>query len=87
MRIALDVGDVYSFEHMQLAKQLGCTDVIGYGPRIAPSSEVWDFGELVRMKRRVEDFALRLDVLEDGPPIEKIMLGLPGREEQLEHFL
>jgi mannonate dehydratase len=86
MRIALDVGDVYSFEHMRLAKQLGCTDVIGYGPRIAPSSEVWDFGELVRMKRRVEDFGLRLDVLEDGPPIEKIMLGLPGREEQLEHF-
>jgi len=86
MRFALDVGDAYSVEHMRLSKQLGCAEVIGYGPRPAHGSEVWDFGELVRMKRRVEDFGLRLDVFEDGPPTDKMMFGLPGRDEQLEHF-
>lgn len=78
--------DRYTAESLHLAKQLGCTDVIGRGPQPNPPSEVWDFSDLVRMKRRVEDFGLRLDVLEDGPPIDKIMLGLPGRDEQLEHF-
>jgi len=86
MRFAIILGDAYSTENLRISKQLGCTDVIGHGPRLAPESEVWEFGDLVRIKRRVEDFGLRLDVLEDGPPIEKIMLGLPGREEQLENF-
>ncbi|MFQ5819383.1 MAG: mannonate dehydratase [Candidatus Heimdallarchaeota archaeon] len=86
MRFAIALGDPYSTENLKVAKQLGCTDVIGHGPRVAAGSEIWEFGELVRMKRRVEDFGLRLDVLEDGPPIAKIMLGLPGREEQLENF-
>jgi len=86
MRFALDVGDVYAVDHMRLARQLGCVEVIGHGPRPPPGSEVWDFGDLVRMKRHVEDFGLRLDVFEDGPPIEKMMLSLPGHEEQLEHF-
>jgi len=87
MRFAIILGDVYSTENLRLAKQLGCTDVIGRGPQITPESEVWEFTDLVRIKRRVEDFGLRLDVLEDGPPIEKIMLDLPGRDEQLENFL
>jgi len=86
MRFAVILGDCYSTENLRVSKQLGCTDVVGHGPPVALGSEVWEFGDLVRMKRRVEDSGLRLDVLEDGPPIEKIMLGLPGREEQLENF-
>jgi len=86
MRFAIILGDSYSTENLKIAKQLGCTDVIGHGPRVVPGKEIWEFGDLVRMKKRVEDFGLKLDVLEDGPPIEKIMLGLPGREEQLENF-
>jgi mannonate dehydratase len=84
MRFAVILDDVYSSEDLRLAKQMGCTDVIGHGP---PSrQEVWEFGELVRMKRRVVDSGLRLDVLEDGPPIDKVMLGLPGRDDQIENF-
>ena len=87
MRFAINVGrDAYSTENLRIAKQLGCTDIIGRGPTLEPGAEVWEFGDLVRIKQRVEDFGLRLEVLEDGPRIEKIMLGLPDRDEQLENF-
>ncbi len=84
MRFAEIFGDCYSTKSLRLVKQLGCTDVIGHGP--SNKGEVWGYQDLVEMKRRVENFGLRLDVLEDGPKIDKIMLGLPGRNEQLENF-
>lgn len=87
MRFAVILkNDPYSQENLAIAKQLGCTDIIGQGPRNPPGQEVWEFGDLVRLRTRVQDFGLRLDVLEDGPPIEKMMLGLPGKEQQLENF-
>ena len=84
MRFAEIFGDCYSIKSLKLLKQLGCTDVIGHGPK--NSGDVWEYSDLVELKKRVEDFGLRLDVLEDGPKIDKIMLGLPGREQQLENF-
>lgn len=87
MRFAITTGrDPYSTENLRTAKQLGCTDIVGRGPILEPGDEVWEFGDMVRIKSRVEDFGLRLDVLEDGPRIEKIMLGLPDRDEQLDNF-
>jgi mannonate dehydratase len=87
MRFAVILpGDVYKPENLVLMKQLGCTDVIGHGPRMIPGSEVWEHGDIAQMKRHVENFGLRLEVLEDGPSIEKIIYNLPGREEQLENF-
>jgi mannonate dehydratase len=97
MRFAVSLpGGPYKTENLRLLKQLGCTDVIGSGPRAYHSvyggsrsvedSEVWAFSDLIRMKRRVEDFGLRLDVLEDGPNMEKIIYNLLGREEQMENF-
>ena len=84
MRFAEVFGDCYSTRSLTLVKQLGCTDVIGHGPNMG--GEVWEYQDLIDLKKRVEEFGLRLDTLEDGPKIDKIMLGLPGREEQLEHF-
>jgi mannonate dehydratase len=97
MRFAVSLpGGPYKTENLRLSKQLGCTDVIGSGPsafhslygdaRNFEESEIWAFSDLIRMKRRVEDFGLRLDVFEDGPNIQKIIYNLPGREEQMENF-
>lgn len=87
MRFAITVGsDPYSTENLRTAKQLGCTDIIGRGPILEPGEEVWEFGDLVRIKSRVEDAGLTLEVMEDGPPIQKIVYGLPGRDEQIENF-
>jgi mannonate dehydratase len=41
---------------------------------------------MVRIKSRVEEAGLRLEVLEDGPRMEKVIYNLPGRDQQLENF-
>ena len=87
MRFAVNLpGGIYTPRNLVLMKQLGCTDVIGHGPRLPPGSEVWEYGDIVQMKRHVEKHGLRLEVLEDGPRMEKIIYNLPGREQQLEDF-
>jgi mannonate dehydratase len=87
MRFAVTLpGGAYRTENLVLMRQLGCTDVIGHGPRTPIDSEVWEHGDLDQLKRRVEDYGLRLEVFEDGPRIHKIIYNLPGREEQLENF-
>ena len=92
MRFAIHLGYRYTREVMRLVKQIGCTDVMGHGPP-TPSigiedtgSEVWAVEDLIKMKRQVEAHDLRLEVLEHCPPINKIMLNLESREEQLEIF-
>ncbi len=91
MRFAITPpGDIYSSENLTLMTQLGCSDVIGYGPRGEwcrnADTEIWMHQDLSRIKHQVESFGLRLEVLEDGPLINKMMLGLPDRDEQAEHF-
>jgi mannonate dehydratase len=74
--------------------QMGCTDVIGSGPRdiiygaarVTPVTEVWDYADIMHDKMQVERDGLRFEVLEDAPNAEKIFWNLPGREEQLENF-
>ena len=93
MRLAIYAsGAAYASEGLRFAKQIGCTDAIGSGPP-APAigiessgSDVWKVDDLVKMKRQVEDHDLTLEVFEDCPPIDKIMLGREGGEEQLENF-
>ena len=88
MRMAITTGrDPYSTENLRITRQLGCTDVVGRGPILEPGEEVWEFGDLRRIKSRVEDAGLRLEVLEDGPRMEKVIYNLPGRDQQLENFL
>ncbi len=87
MRFAVVLpSGVYKPENLLLMKQLGCTDVIGHGPSTPPDSEVWEQGDLMQLKSHVENFGLRLEVLEDGPRIHRIIYNLPGKEEQLENF-
>ena len=80
--VTLGRGNLYKHENLQLMKQLGCTDVIGQGPK----SDVWEYGDLAQLKKRVENRGLRLDVFEDAPNHHKIIYNLPGREEQVENF-
>ncbi len=68
-------------ENRRLMKQVGCTDVIGAGPRLRPESEVWEFADIMQDKIQVERDGLRFEVLEDAPRAEKIFWNLPGRDE------
>jgi mannonate dehydratase len=46
----------------------------------------WDYVPLARLKERYESAGLTVAGLEDWPPMDRLRLGLPGREEELEAF-
>ena len=54
----------------------------------AEAPDKWDFLELLQLRNRVEDFGLKLEAIENTPIwfYDKVMLGLPGREAQLETY-
>ncbi len=54
------------------------------GARTRPSSP-GRYGPLALYRQQVEDAGFRLTVIEDNPPMDRLRLGLPGREEELEH--
>jgi mannonate dehydratase len=52
----------------------------------AGAEPCWSRRALERLKRQYEDAGFTLDVIEDNPPMDKIRLGLPGGDEQVEWF-
>jgi mannonate dehydratase len=45
----------------------------------------WDYAPLARIKERYEASGLTLAGIEDWPPMDRARLGLPGRDEEIEH--
>ncbi|MGE5551738.1 MAG: mannonate dehydratase [Bacteroidota bacterium] len=76
----------YPNERWTLAKQLGVTHAISRIPR-EQAAPPWDFMSLLLLKKSFDDAGLTLACLEgDQIPMERIKLGLPGRDEDIEHF-
>jgi mannonate dehydratase len=46
----------------------------------------WEAGALRLLKHRYEEAGLELVGIEDSPPLDRVRLGIPGREEELDHF-
>jgi mannonate dehydratase len=67
-----------------LAKQMGIGHAVGPLPREEHGMKPWDYVNLLQMKRRFDDFGLNLTVIESAPETNKIKLGLPGRDEQID---
>ena len=70
-------------------RQLGIDEAVGVLPRgsidwraHAPE-QPWEHGPLALYKQQIEDAGFRLTVLEDNPPMDRLRLGLPGRDEEL----
>ncbi len=73
-------------EMWQLARQLGVTEAVASLPRVRPSGPAsWDFLPLLHMKQRFADAGLNVAVIESTPPMDRIKLGLPGRDEEIDH--
>jgi mannonate dehydratase len=53
---------------------------------IAGAEPCWSHSALARLKQRYETAGFSLNVIEDNPPMDKIRLGLPGGDEQIEWF-
>ncbi|NKB66969.1 MAG: TIM barrel protein [Candidatus Latescibacteria bacterium] len=66
-----------SDQYMQLAAQLGATDMVGALPE-------GDASELILLRSRIEDAGLRLSVIEGGVHMDQIVLGAQGRDAQIE---
>jgi len=85
MRLALGAMNVPTTERLMFAKQLGVTDIIIHTPRLQGEG-CWEYLELLHLRMRVESAGLKLAAIENVPRgfYDKIMLGLPGRERQIE---
>jgi mannonate dehydratase len=70
-------------------RQLGVDEATGVLPRASVDwrahapEQPWEQGPLALYKQQIEDAGFRLTVLEDNPPMDRLRLGLPGRDEEL----
>src|SRR5690242_4047312 len=90
MRIAVGQFNELTEETMLFARQLGVESIqmnlLGHSP--LPGDAQWEYEDLLALRQRVEQFGLRFEAIENVPLhfYDKAMLGLPGRDEQLEHY-
>jgi mannonate dehydratase len=87
MRIGAGQFNEMDDELLRFVKQCGCDDILLNTPKL-PGEERWEFNDLLLLRSRAEDAGLRLMALENVPVrfYDKIMLGLEGRERQLDQM-
>src|SRR2546422_992186 len=89
LRVAIVMPSDATDEQMTLARQLGCDEVILATPTRLPGAERWEYDDLARLREWVESFGLQICALQNVPHEhwQKVRLGRPGREAQLENYL
>jgi mannonate dehydratase len=88
MRVGLGQFNEITEEKMRFIKQLGADDFLLNTPRLPDRGGTWDFRDLLLLRTTAEDSGLRLAAIENVPVpfYDKVMLGLPGRDEQIENM-
>ena len=71
---------------MQMAKQIGVTDIDTTLPHDPKTGPVWDFNALIQHRKTIEDAGLVWSVVESVPITDRIKLGLDGRDEDIENY-
>jgi mannonate dehydratase len=84
MRLALFLPSTPN-DMWYLGSELGVADAVTSMPVAAPGGPiVWDYLSMVVLRQKFADIGLNASVIESSPPMEKIRLGIDGREEELE---
>lgn len=83
MRLALFLPSQPT-EMWRLGVQLGVTDAVTVLPMGRDGYRVWDYLSLLHMKQRFADAGLNASVIESSPHMDRIRLGLPGRDEEID---
>ena len=87
MRLAY--GQIRSVDHEILtnARQMGIDRVQFNLPVDLPAERFWKYDDLARWKERCDRYGVIVEAMENMPIsfYDKAMLGLPGRDEQIEH--
>ena len=89
MKLAMSYFFDDSDSRMVQSKQLGVDyAVVGCsGDVLSADENPWDYLPLLRMQNRYKNIGIKPMVIEGSPPIDKIKLGLPGREEELKNII
>jgi mannonate dehydratase len=86
MRTAVGQAARATDEYLTFARQLGVRGIQLNTPDL-PGDRRWELGDLVALRSRVESYGLRLEAIENIPNqfYENCMLGLPGRDEEIDN--
>lgn len=74
-------------DHLRFASQIGASHIVAWMP-LPAGRGYWELEDLRRLRRHIESFGLKLAALENLPPShwDKVLLGKPGRDEQIENI-
>ena len=89
MKVIMGAIKEFNDDALMLAGQLGAKGFHFNTPPIAENDEkYWTVRALKWLKEYTEKFGLTLDMIENVPIrfFDKIIMGLPGRDEQIENF-
>lgn len=87
MRLALGQIKTVDRETMMNARQLGIDSVQFNLPYDLPAEKRWEYDDLARFRERCDGYGVTVEAMENLPiPFyDKAMLGLEGRDEQIEN--
>jgi mannonate dehydratase len=71
---------------LRLAKQLGVDTVVSGAPPQSHAGPVFEYFDWLRLRNQINDAGLQWLVCESIPIPTRVKLGLPGRDEDIEHF-
>lgn len=88
MRIATGQAARATDEYLSFARQIGVQGVQLNTPDL-PGDTRWERADIIELRERIESYGLRLEAIENIPNhfYERAMLGLPGRDEEIENVI
>ena len=88
MRMCVSQFQVFDEEMASYASQLGYTNIQMNSPAL-PGDKIWSLDDLKALKNSMENAGLKFVMVENVPLVfyDKVILGLPGRDEQLDNYL